>query len=103
MNDRFEPNSGPPPRQAAPAEESGKAGNGAAPGAVRRRSNEGGMGLKPSGRVASSAQDALAAAREPQTIADAVFICRDVNVFYGAKHALKNVDLDVARRSRCWR
>ena len=98
MNDRFEPNSGPPPRQAAPAEDPGKAGNGAAVGGVRRRSNEGGMGLKPSGRVPSPAQDALAAAREPQSIPDPVFICRDVSVFYGAKQALKNVSIDVAPR-----
>jgi len=98
MNDRFEPNSGPPPRQAAPAQDPGKAGNGAAAGGVRRRSNEGGMGLKPSGRVASPAQDALAAAREPQSIANPVFICRDVSVFYDAKQALKNVSIDVAPR-----
>ncbi|HEX8758277.1 MAG TPA: phosphate ABC transporter ATP-binding protein PstB [Steroidobacteraceae bacterium] len=32
------------------------------------------------------------------SVADAVFSCRDVSVFYGAKQALKNVTIDVARR-----
>jgi len=31
-------------------------------------------------------------------VADAVFSCRDVSVFYDAKQALKNVTIDVARR-----
>jgi len=32
------------------------------------------------------------------TVDDAVFACRDVNVFYGSKHALRNVNIDVARK-----
>ena len=32
------------------------------------------------------------------SVEDPVFSCRDVNVFYGSKHALKNVTLDVARK-----
>ena len=66
-------------------------------GGARRRSNEGGLGLKPSGRVASPAPDASAPAPELQVI-DPVFVCRDVNVFYDAKQALKNVSIDVAPR-----
>ncbi|MGH7106350.1 MAG: ATP-binding cassette domain-containing protein, partial [Acetobacteraceae bacterium] len=31
-------------------------------------------------------------------VADAVFSCQDVSVFYGAKQALRNVTIDVARR-----
>ncbi|HUL18642.1 MAG TPA: phosphate ABC transporter ATP-binding protein PstB [Steroidobacteraceae bacterium] len=80
----------------------GHAGDGAgAPpggGGVRRRPNEGGLGLKPSGRVATPVQGATAAAREAHSIANPVFICRDVSVFYGAKQALKSVSIDVAPR-----
>ncbi|MBV9345032.1 MAG: phosphate ABC transporter ATP-binding protein [Gammaproteobacteria bacterium] len=39
-----------------------------------------------------------AAAEAVTPLADAVFICRDVNVFYGAKQALKNVSIDIAPR-----
>ncbi|TLZ33465.1 MAG: ATP-binding cassette domain-containing protein, partial [Gammaproteobacteria bacterium] len=39
-----------------------------------------------------------AAGRAEATIEDPLFSCRDVSVFYGAKQALKNVTLDVARR-----
>jgi phosphate transport system ATP-binding protein len=84
MNDSLEPTPG-------------QASNGAGLGGARRRSNEGGLGLKPSGRVASPAPDASASAPEPQVI-DPVFVCRDVNVFYDAKQALKNVSIDVAPR-----
>ena len=84
MNDSLEP-------------KPGQASNGAALGGARRRSNEGGLGLKPSGRVASPAPDASAPAPELQVI-DPVFVCRDVNVFYDAKQALKNVSIDVAPR-----
>jgi phosphate transport system ATP-binding protein len=84
MNDSLEP-------------KPGHASNGAGLGGARRRSNEGGLGLKPSGRVASPAPDASAPAPELQVI-DPVFVCRDVNVFYDAKQALKNVSIDVAPR-----
>ena len=49
MNDSLEPTPG-------------QASNGAGLGGARRRSNEGGLGLKPSGRVASPAPDASAPA-----------------------------------------
>jgi phosphate transport system ATP-binding protein len=32
------------------------------------------------------------------TVIDPVFSCRDVNVYYGAKHALKGVSLDVGKK-----
>ena len=74
-------------------------GNGAAtPESVARaRAGEGGLNLKPSGRMhAPAAADAAGQAEAP--IENPVFSCRDVSVFYGAKQALKNVTLDVARR-----
>jgi phosphate transport system ATP-binding protein len=62
---------------------------------------EGGLNLKPSGR--KHAADSLdrsvpAHALGDLAVADPVFSCRDVSVFYGAKQALHNVTLDVARR-----
>jgi phosphate transport system ATP-binding protein len=66
-----------------------------------RRFGDGGLNLKPSGRV--HVPDTLeggspAGPLGDIAVADAVFSCRDVNVFYGAKPALKNVSIDVARR-----
>ncbi len=84
MNDSLEP-------------KSGHSSNGTGLGGVRRRPNEGGLGLKPSGRMATPAPDPTASAREAQVI-NPVFVCRDVSVFYGAKQALKDVSIDVARR-----
>jgi phosphate transport system ATP-binding protein len=78
--------------------------NGAASAAGRaevaaRRADEGGLNLKPSGRMAAGAADARSAgAPETQAIADPVFACRDVSVYYRAKQALKNVSIDVGRR-----
>jgi phosphate transport system ATP-binding protein len=64
-----------------------------------RRADEGGLNLKPSGRVAAGTADGRSAgAPETQMIADPVFACRDVSVYYGAKQALKNVSIDVGRR-----
>jgi phosphate transport system ATP-binding protein len=73
-------------------------GNGAAtPESVARaRAGEGGLNLKPSGRMHAPAAADAAQAEAP--IENPVFSCRDVSVFYGAKQALKNVTLDVARR-----
>jgi phosphate transport system ATP-binding protein len=80
--------------RAAAAASAARAGN----GGPRRHLGESGLGLKPSGRV-----PAALAADEPlrQTdavVADPVFSCRQVSVFYGSKQALKDVDLDVGRR-----
>ena len=63
---------------------------------------EGGLNLKPSGRVQSSAS--LAEERTSgrtvgqATVEDPVFSARDVNVYYGPKHGLKHVTIDVGRR-----
>jgi phosphate transport system ATP-binding protein len=62
---------------------------------------EAGLNLKPSGRKASSA---LLDARTPErtagsvTVENAVFSCRDVSVFYGDKHAVRNVSVDVGHK-----
>jgi phosphate transport system ATP-binding protein len=78
---------------------SGAPGPGAAAaGGARARAEEGGLNLKPSGRM--HAPDS-AAPVEPEgraALDDPVFTCREVNVFYGTKQALKNVSVDVGRR-----
>ena len=98
--------------EGAPAPQPAVRASSAAPGAVAsreagaagraevaaRRAGEGGLNLKPSGRVAAVPADARSGAPDAQTIADPVFACRDVSVFYGAKQALKNVSIDVGRR-----
>jgi phosphate transport system ATP-binding protein len=59
------------------------------------------LNLKPTGRV--QAPTSLEHKTGDKTVGtytveDAVFACRDVNVFYGSKHALRNVNIDVARK-----
>jgi phosphate transport system ATP-binding protein len=64
---------------------------------------DGGLNLKPSGRV--HAATALKEERAPggktlgqTSVENPVFSARDVSVYYGAKHALKNVSIDVGRK-----
>jgi phosphate transport system ATP-binding protein len=72
------------------------AGPTAAPtGAATRHLGEGGLNLKPSGRVSAAPG---AAAHPEATVENPVFSCREVSVFYGAKQALKDITLDVGRR-----
>jgi phosphate transport system ATP-binding protein len=73
------------------------AGNGAFPQGAPPRSEEGGL-MKPSGRRGSTSPGARASApTEPAApVAEPVFACRDVSVFYGGKQALKGVSIDVA-------
>jgi phosphate transport system ATP-binding protein len=63
--------------------------------AAARYLGEGGLDLKPSGRVSTTPG---AAAQPEATVENPVFSCRDVSVFYGAKQALKAITLDVGRR-----
>ena len=74
-----------------------------------RHRDEGGLNLKPSGRThghgqpASSLEDRSTQTGSGQTVGqiaveNPVFSCRDVNVFYGHKHALKKVSIDVGRK-----
>jgi phosphate transport system ATP-binding protein len=80
----------------------GAAGNPAAAGATAgptgpatRHLGEGGLNLKPSGRMSAGPG---AAAHPEATVENPVFSCRDVSVFYRAKQALKDITLDVGRR-----
>jgi phosphate transport system ATP-binding protein len=115
MND--EPDESPaerprPPPRAEDATAPGAGGNGAAarPAALeptpaahadspRQRPFEGGWNLKPSGRVSAAAASEAGVTPTPEVaVADPVFTCRDVNVSYAAKPALKNVSVDIGRR-----
>ena len=64
-----------------------------------RRVDESGLNLKPSGRVhvALAAEGSVRAAVQ-SAAGDPIFACRDVNVYYSGKQALKNVTIDVSRR-----
>ncbi|HWZ61557.1 MAG TPA: phosphate ABC transporter ATP-binding protein PstB [Steroidobacteraceae bacterium] len=64
----------------------------------RRHLGEGGLNLKPSGRMHAPPREGGALVPAGAVIEDPVFSCRDVSVFYGAKQALKSVSIDVARR-----
>ncbi|MBS0366553.1 MAG: phosphate ABC transporter ATP-binding protein [Proteobacteria bacterium] len=48
--------------------------------------------------AAAGAGEASVEVSDGATVPDPVFSCHDVNVFYGAKQALKNVSVDVGRR-----
>ena len=84
----------------------GSAGKPAAPrgggvaGPSHRHLDESGLNLKPSGRVhvAVSAEASARSGPERTVVEDPVFSCRDVNVYYSGKQALKNVTVDVGRR-----
>ncbi len=78
------------------ADEGAGAGLAAATGASVRHLEEGGLNLKPSGRVAAAPE--AAAHPDGALLDNPVFSCRDVSVFYGAKQALKAITLDVGRR-----
>jgi phosphate transport system ATP-binding protein len=67
-----------------------------------RRLGESGLNLKPSGRMHAPAsleeQRPHGQAVGQTSVENPVFSCRDVNVFYGSKHALKGVTIDVGRK-----
>jgi phosphate transport system ATP-binding protein len=67
---------------------------------AQRHVGESGLNLKPSGRVHVATPTGLSARATPgpTAVEDPVFSCRDVNVYYSGKQALKNVSIDVARR-----
>ncbi len=66
-------------------------------------SPDAGLNLKPSGRRAAAMEaDSLAIKDDMQTVGDVtvenpLFRCRDVNVYYGEKHAIKHVSIDIGR------
>jgi phosphate transport system ATP-binding protein len=61
-----------------------------------------GVNLKPSGRVPAAAAPRLDAAVGETVgtpcVENPVFACRQVNVWYGTKHAIKDVTIDVGQR-----
>jgi phosphate transport system ATP-binding protein len=68
-------------------------------GAHAAAADRGARLLKPSGRRGSVATaEARQLAAEPVPSGPAVFHCKDVSMFYGAKQALKGISLDVAPR-----
>ena len=96
---------GPEPRRSGNGSGTAGAGNGAtgeprAPavpgGHSLRHLKEGGLNLKPSGRMAAPPD--AGAHPDGALLENPVFSCRDVSVFYGTKQALKDVTLDVGRR-----
>src|SRR5580658_2252247 len=111
MNDEPDESPAERPRPPPPAEDAsapGAGGNGAAarPAALeptpaapvdsaRQRPFEGGWNLKPSGRMPAPAASEAGVTPTPEVVADPVFTCRDVNVSYAAKPALKNVSVDM--------
>src|SRR3569833_2020440 len=74
----------------------------------RHRESEGGLNLKPSGRMHVHAHPPASPENRSshvsgQTVGqieveNPVFSCRDVSVYYGQKHALKKVSIDVGRK-----
>ncbi|HEY6482410.1 MAG TPA: phosphate ABC transporter ATP-binding protein PstB [Steroidobacteraceae bacterium] len=65
------------------------------------RRDESGLNLKPSGRMPASVSLERAGADRTigqTSVENAVFSCRDVNVFYGSKQALQDVTIDIAQR-----
>jgi phosphate transport system ATP-binding protein len=66
-------------------------------------SPDAGLNVKPSGRrAAQSATEAHARTGEVTTVGtvtveNPLFSCRNVDVFYGEKHAIKNVSIDIGR------
>ncbi len=98
MNETQEPT--PAPRRASNGNGSAAhGGNGSVPHGLVPR-GEGGLNLKPSGRLSAIPTETRGAAPVDSSapIENAVFRCRDVSVFYGAKQALKGVSIDVAPR-----
>src|SRR5687767_4735970 len=65
-----------------------------------RTAGEAGLNLKPSGRRSEPPPPAVSGERKTVgdvTTENPVFTCRSVDVYYGEKHAIKNVGIDIAR------
>src|SRR5258705_186823 len=66
-------------------------------------SPDAGLNVKPSGRRAAAMEaDSLAIKGDMQTVGtvtveNPLFHCKDVNVYYGEKHAIKHVSIDIGR------
>jgi ABC-type glutathione transport system ATPase component len=91
------------PKASAAPSSRGQLNGSAPPGphaGARVVTGESGLNLKPSGRVHAPLhiEEVSGETIGATTVADPIFSCRDVNVFYGSKHAIKNVGLDVGKR-----
>jgi phosphate transport system ATP-binding protein len=65
----------------------------------RQRVFEGGWNLKPSGRLPAAAAPETGLTPAPEVaVENPVFTCREVNVSYAGKPALKDVSVDIGRR-----
>jgi phosphate transport system ATP-binding protein len=93
MSEAPDERNSPEAQRAHPAQ---PAANGAR--APQRHLAEGGLNLKPSGRLSVSSAVTEVPRAADSTVADPAFCCRNVNVFYGSKHALKDVSIDIGRR-----
>jgi len=64
------------------------------------RASDAGINHKPSRRTHLGArlEDEVGSTLGTVTVEDPVFSCRNVNVHYGSKHAIKDVSVDVGRR-----
>jgi phosphate transport system ATP-binding protein len=66
-------------------------------------SPDAGLNVKPSGRRAAAVEaDSLSIKGDNQTVGtvtveNPLFHCKDVNVYYGEKHAIKRVNIDIGR------
>ena len=67
---------------------------------ARPGSPDSGLNLKPSGRRSATLLGEESAGRTvgETTVADPIFSCRNVDVFYGSKHAVKNVSVDIGNK-----
>ncbi len=76
------------------------AGAGDPDGGNRERRADGGPNLRPAARGPASRLEGAAVGQTigTVTVVDPVFSCRNVDVHYGAKHALKGVSLDVGKK-----
>jgi phosphate transport system ATP-binding protein len=69
-------------------------------GVKGERHADAGLNLRPSTRGTTSRLDGATIGQTigTVTVVDPVFSCRDINVYYGAKHAIKGVSLDVGKK-----
>jgi len=108
--DRDRERAAPPPAKLGVADAAADAGAASTPegarfprpSTLRADAHEGGLNLKPSGRLPAAAVrlEPEVASQTIGTIAveDPVFSCRNVNVHYGSKMGVKDVSIDVGRR-----
>jgi phosphate transport system ATP-binding protein len=71
------------------------------PGAAPGEHPNAGLNLRPTGRGGATSRldgSGIGQTIGTVTVVDPVFSCRDVNVYYGSKHALKGVSLDVGKK-----